>query len=180
MDVISAPIDSAPGQQDRLYAQVAAAHAPAIARLARAVERNPDRARDLEQDIHVAVWRSLAGFADRCSLSTWVYRVAHNVAASHASRGARAMPGVALEDVAELPGADNPEDATGTAHLLARIDALITALKQPDRSVMLLHLEGLDAAAIGAVTGLSGNHVAVKVHRIRAMLARHFATGEPQ
>jgi RNA polymerase sigma-70 factor (ECF subfamily) len=64
--------------------------------------------------------------------------------------------------------------------LLARIHTLIATLRQPDRSVMLLHLEGLDAAAIGAVTGLSANHVAVKLHRIRTMLARHFASGDPR
>ncbi|WP_448663557.1 hypothetical protein ACG3SL_02475 [Sphingomonas sp. CJ20] len=34
--------------RDALYAQAGAAYAPAIARLARAVEGNADRARDLE------------------------------------------------------------------------------------------------------------------------------------
>lgn len=185
MDAMTAPIDAdtdaAPAAvQERLYQAAVAAHAPAIARLAHAVERNPDRARDLEQDIHLALWRSLSGFAGRSALSTFVYRVAHNVAASHVARDARGAKGVALEDIADLPAADDPEGTAGTAQLLARIHALIAALRQPDRSVMLLHLEGLDAAAIGAVTGLSANHVAVKLHRIRTMLARHFASGDPR
>ncbi len=164
---------------DRLYAEACAAHAPAIARLARAVERDPDRARDLEQDIHLALWRSLAAFDHRCSLATWVYRVAHNVAAGHAARGARSARLVAIEEVDDLPAPADPESDTGTAHILARIHALIATLKPADRSVMLLYLEGMGAAAIGDVTGLTPANVAVKVHRVKAMLARHFAAGEP-
>ena len=59
-----------------------------------------------------------------------------------------------------------------------RLHALIGRLKPVDRGVILLYLEGLDARAIGDVTGLSSNHVGVKVHRIKAILARHFAAEE--
>jgi N-acetylneuraminic acid mutarotase len=38
------------------------------------------RCRDLLQEIHFQLWRSFAHFDHRCSLRTWVYRVAHNVA----------------------------------------------------------------------------------------------------
>ena len=75
--------------QDRLYAEASAAHAPAIARLARAVEADADRARDLEQDIHLALWRSLALFDGRCALGTWTFRVAHNAAATHSLQRSR-------------------------------------------------------------------------------------------
>ena len=165
--------------QDRLYAEASAAHAAAIARLARAMEADADRARDLEQDIHLALWRSLAGYDGRCALGTWTYRVAHNVAATHMARGARTARLVALDDADALPAPGNPESAAGDAQLLDHIRELIAALKQPDRSVMLLYLEGLDAAAIGEIAGLSPANVAVKVHRMKAMLARYFAQGDP-
>jgi RNA polymerase sigma-70 factor (ECF subfamily) len=66
--------------QLRLYAEVAAEFGGALERLARAYEADSDRCRDLLQEIHVALWRSLARFDGRCSMRTWVYRVAHNVA----------------------------------------------------------------------------------------------------
>jgi hypothetical protein len=44
---------------------------------------NPDRRQDLLQETHLALWRSFEHFAQRRSLRTGVYRVAHNVAASH-------------------------------------------------------------------------------------------------
>ena len=42
---------------------------------------------------------------------------------------------------------------------------------------MLLYLEGLDAAAIGEVTALTPGAVAVKIHRIKAVLAQRFHQG---
>src|SRR5262245_46754865 len=72
--------------QDALYEETSAKFAAALARLARAYEPDPDRRRDLLQEIHVALWRSFARFDRRCSLRTWVYRVAHNTATSQVSR----------------------------------------------------------------------------------------------
>ncbi len=165
-------------QREQLYAEAAAAHAPSIVRLARAVERDADKARDLEQDIHLALWRSLEGFAGDCALATWTYRVAHNVAASHAAKGARGARLVTLDEIDTMPGSDNPEQAVGEAQLLSRLHAMIQKLRGDDRSVILLYLEGLGASEIAAITGLSTNHVGVKIHRIKAVLTSHFASGE--
>ncbi|MFL9840954.1 sigma-70 family RNA polymerase sigma factor [Sphingomonas sp. ST-64] len=176
---MTAPNEQTAKAQDRLYAEACSGHAPAIARLARAIERDGDRARDLEQDIHLALWRSLAGFDGRCALGTWVYRVAHNVAATHAARGARSARLVTLEEAGDLPTNANPEVEAGEVQTLTRIRALIMTLEPADRSVMLLYLEGLEARVIAEITGLSSTNVAVKVHRIKAMLTRHFAQGDP-
>ena len=169
----------ADARRDSLYAEAAEAFGPALARLARAVERDAERARDLEQDIHLALWRSLDRFAGQCALATWTYRVAHNVAADHAARGARAAPLVGVEAITDLPAPGNPEHAAGTTQALDRLHALIARLTPADRSVILLYLEGLDARQIGEITGLTANHVGVKVHRIKAMLARQFTPGDP-
>jgi RNA polymerase sigma-70 factor (ECF subfamily) len=169
----------AAARRDRLYAEAAEAFGPALARLARAVERDADRARDLEQDIHLALWRSLDGFAGKCALATWTYRVAHNVAADHAARGARAASLVGLEAIADLPAPGSPEHAAGAAQALDRLRALIARLTPADRSVILLYLEGVDARQIGEIAGLTANHIGVKVHRIKAMLARQFTSGDP-
>ncbi|MHA6719940.1 RNA polymerase sigma factor [Sphingomonas sp. RS6] len=163
-----------PLRQDALYREAGAAHAPAIARLARAVEADADLARDLEQEIHLALWRSFDRFDGRCSIATWVWRVAHNVAAAHARSGARGGRLVALEAAEALLDRDDPESAVGDAQLMARLRLLIRQLQPPDRQVILLYLEGLSSAEIGEVTGLAVGTVSVKVHRIKALLARRF------
>src|SRR5215210_7694501 len=72
--------------RDALYTQIADEFGAALGRLARAFEQDPDRRRDLLQEIHLAIWRSLALFDHRCSLRTWVYRVAHNTTTSQILR----------------------------------------------------------------------------------------------
>ena len=53
--------------QGELYAEAVAAYGAALERLARAYVTDPDRGRDLLQDIHVALWQSLSRFEGRCS-----------------------------------------------------------------------------------------------------------------
>jgi RNA polymerase sigma-70 factor (ECF subfamily) len=161
--------------QDERYTEAAAEFGPALIRLARAYEKDPDNRRDLLQEIHLALWRSFAVFDARCSLRTWTYRVAHASAATYVLRQRRARPDmlVSLEDVEPVPVASDADRRMA----LARLTELIRQLKPIDRSVILCYLEGLDAAEIGELTGLSARNVATKVHRIKSILARGFQDG---
>ena len=47
------------GTPDALYERIAADYGVALERLARGYERDPERRRDLLQEVHIAVWRSL-------------------------------------------------------------------------------------------------------------------------
>ena len=165
---------------ERLYAEAAAAFGPAIERLARAYERNPDKRRDLLQEIHVALWRSLARFDGRCSLRTWIYRVAHNRTTSKVLRPLTAAPTlVPLDDAPEADvAAESGEEAFDRRRALDRLHALIRELRPLERQVMLLYLEQLDAASIAEVTGLSAANVATKVGRIKQVLIRRFLEGK--
>ena len=168
--------------QDGRYAIAAKDFGPAIERLARAYEAQADVRGDLVQDIHLALWRSLAVFDGRCSLRTWVYRVAHNTAASHVQRRRRGRfeQLASLDELERIADADDPEAAVGERRALDRLMRLVQALQAPDRQVVLLYLEDLDAAAIGEITGLSPGAVATKIHRLKAVLARQFAQGGPK
>ena len=81
-----------PGGQADLYSEVAETYGGALERLARAYEPDADKRRDLLQEIHVAVWRSLVRFDRRCSVRTCVYRVTRNVATSHVIGGTYHAP----------------------------------------------------------------------------------------
>lgn len=163
---------------EALYAEVAVAYGPALDRLARAWEADAERRRDLLQEIHVALWRSFERFDERCSLRTWVYRVAHNVGASHVARDRRAKL-VTLADLDEQPGGDDVVSAVEKRELLGRLLQLVRRLGPIDRQVIHLYLEGMDATAIGEITGLSADNVATKVHRTKKLLAKRFQGGEP-
>lgn len=164
---------------DSLYRQAGERFAPSIARLARAVERDAEKARDLEQEMHCALWTSLHRFKGECALKTWVYRVAHNVAADHVAAARRGPAKVSLEDIDALPAVashDGRSVETGAAEalVLAQVRALIAALPALDAQVILLWLEGESGADIAEITGLSVGAANVRVHRIKALLADHF------
>ena len=169
--------DGKDGQNAR-YQQAAAAYGGAIERLARAYESDPEKRRDLVQDIHVALWQSLAGFNGRCSIRTWVYRVAHNVVTSRILRRRGKSPSlVSLDALASMPDGQDGERAADRRLALERLLALVQTLEPLDRRVILLYLEDVDAASIGEITGLSAAHVATKVHRIKQILSRRFHQG---
>ncbi len=174
-------------QQEQRFREAIALHGAELARFMAGYERDEAKRRELLQELQLALWQSLAGFRGDCSLRTWVYRVAHNVGASHVQRSLRLREGkgLDLEELGELEEAESASlsdqgaamQQTERAIDLARIMGWIHRLKMPDRELMLLYLEGLDAAAIGEVTALSARNVATKIHRIKALLAAKHRAG---
>jgi RNA polymerase sigma-70 factor (ECF subfamily) len=165
------------GSQDALYANVASEHGAAIARVARGYEMDSEKRRDLNQEIHFQLWRSFASFNARCSLRTWVYRVAHHVAASHVLRERRKLSTLlSLEELEKLPdtNAADIEADTDRRRNLHRLEQLIQQLKPLDRQVIISYLEDMDAASIAEITGLSAASVAMRIHRVKSILARRF------
>ena len=161
-------------RQSELYRKAGEAFAPALARLARAMERDSEKADDLEQEMHAALWASFARFEEQCALKTWVYRVAHNVAADHVAKAARGPKRVPLDQIGELPSPTNPEQDAGRSMVMDQVQALILQLPFPDAQVMALWLEGESTRLIAEITGLSTSAVGVRVHRLKQLLAAHF------
>src|SRR2546423_1868266 len=160
--------------QADLYGATSATFGTALERLARAYEADPESRRDLLQEIHLALWRSFEGFDGRCSLRTWVYRVAHNAAASHVGRRRKNFfsPLVSLEEAETAADPKNSEADADRRGALERLLELIRQLKPLDRQVIVSYLEGLDAATIAEITALSPSYVATKIYRIKNVLAR--------
>jgi len=169
-------------RQDELYEEAATAYNHALERLVRAYEANADKQRDLLQEIHLALWLSFERYEERCSLRTWVYRVAHNTAISHAGREHRTNKRE-WTSLAEVESIADPEPSHGITDrqlALERLMQLVRRLKPFDRQLMLLYLEGMDAESMGDIAGISSGNVRVQVHRIKAVLARRFHGGSTQ
>ena len=162
--------------QDERYKGAAAEFGRALERLARGYEADPNLRSDLLQEIHLALWKSLASFDGRCSMRTWVYRVAHNAASSYVIRRRRIHAGkaISLDEAAEGIADRNPEEIATEAEALTQLTQFIRSLNPVDREVILLYLEDLDAVAIGEITGMSAGAIATRIHRIKAILAKRF------
>ena len=164
--------------QDSLYEQAAELYGASLERLARAYEFDEEARRDLLQEIHFNLWKSCAQFDQRCSLKTWVYRVAHNVATVHVTRQRRNRDRlVSIETIESVRDGGDGEAAAGQGEAMERLAKLIQRLKPLDRQIIVSYLEGMDANSMAEVTGLSAANVAMKVHRIKNVLRRWFNEG---
>lgn len=164
-----------PQDQDQLYIQAQSEHGESMRRLVRGYEFDADRQRDLLQEMHIELWRSLKRFDRRCSLRTWVYRVAHNVGADHLTKRRKVAERlVELEALSVDPTAQAGEAQEQRREELADLQRLIHRLAPLDRQIILLYLEGETAGEIAEVTGLSSGNTATRIHRIKKLLNRNF------
>lgn len=128
--------------------------------------------RDLVQEMVIQLWRSFPRYDDRLKFSTWMYRVAMNVAISHLRSATR--PGretVALEEAAGLLDTAAADRVMGEAGDEVRLlDRLVAQLDEMSRALLVLYLEGYDHAEIAEILGISATNVGTRIHRIRARL----------
>lgn len=144
-------------------------HSALARRLAASHEANPETARDLAQDILVAVWRAWPAFRQQCSERTYVARIAHNRIVSHIARAVRQPPLADLTD--ELPAAGpTPEEAAIRHSDQQRLLALVRTLPLAYREVAVLMLEGFTPPEVAETLGLTPNAVAIRATRARGML----------
>ncbi len=167
--------------RDDYYQEAVDLFGQALERLARAYEADPDKRRDLTQEIHFGLWRSFESYEGRCGLRTWVYRVAHNTATSHITRAVRLgrRQFVTLDELAAEPASrDRPADEmVGRRRALDRLYELIQRLDPIDRQVIVSYLDGIEAVEIAEIIGVSPGAVGMKVHRIKRLLARQVNEG---
>jgi RNA polymerase sigma-70 factor (ECF subfamily) len=123
------------------------------------------------QEILLALWRSLESFRGDASLRTWMYRVAHNVAATHIHRAKR-KPAIEPR-MTESASTDGALDASlDDARRIDRLRDAIQTLGPLDRQLILLHLEKIPHSEIAQVTGLTATNVGTRIGRIRETLAQ--------
>jgi RNA polymerase sigma-70 factor (ECF subfamily) len=164
------------GDAQERFAALLEAHAGILQRIGRTYAfAEPDR-QDLLQEIAAQLWRSFPRYDDRMPFSTWMYRVALNVAISWVredrARRERLSPDAALLEatLADAAAGDMPPELhVLLAEVLSRLPAL-------DRALLLLYLEGEDHATIAGVLGISETNVATKIGRLKHKLETEIST----
>jgi len=126
--------------------------------------RNRDDREDLAQEIAVHLWRSFETFDGRCRFSTWMYRVALNVAISFYRRERTRSRNLLSADQRLLEAAEAPADQTGA---LAALHDAIAQLEPLNKALVLLYLDGNSYREIAEVLGISETNVATKINRLK-------------
>jgi RNA polymerase sigma-70 factor, ECF subfamily len=156
------------GERERLFLELFQQNKASIQRLCWGYLDSPHDVEDLFQEIMANVWNSLPSFRGEAKISTWVYRIAVNTALVYRKKWKR---GEELTDVADgRPCAQQDLERRERLELLHKAIATLAA---QDRLIVTLLLEGLSYKEMAEITGLTVNHVGVKISRIKQALEQN-------
>jgi|SRR5579862_1050698 len=126
---------------------------------------------DLIQETVAQLWRAYRAFDGRSSFSTWMYRIALNVAIGSLRKETRNRRTVGPAEMAFLE--QIPEPQSEEDERLSLLRTLIANLPPLDRALMLLYLDDYAYAEIAAMLGISESNVGTKIARIKERFRRH-------
>ena len=157
-------------EQNACFERWLADYAPVLHHVANGFAEGADRG-DLMQELLLAVWRAIPRFRSGSSPSTFIYRVAHNAALTwrrteknYRARVDRFEGLLATESRGADAGSSREREA------LEHIYAAIRQLPPLDRSLILLHLDGVSYADIAQIHGLTESNVGVRLTRLKQKL----------
>jgi RNA polymerase sigma-70 factor (ECF subfamily) len=133
--------------------------------------RNREDREDLAQEIIVQLWRSYGTFDERYRFSTWMYRIALNVAISFYRRERTRTRHVLSSEEHLLEAVDETESQPEEVRLLYEF---IGALDPLNKALVLLYLEGNSYEEIGVVLGISETNAATKINRLKKRMKEEF------
>ena len=158
-----------PYNAERAFEQILEDNKEKIYRICRIYAVSPIEPQDLFQEVVYQVWKSFSSFESKSEISTWIYKIALNVCQRSKIQLARQNHEmVQLESIQFVP-VESPPDKSQQEKYQALHDC-ISSLNESDQSIIILYLEELPYKEIATITGLTENHIAVKMKRIRKVL----------
>lgn len=134
--------------------------------------KNIEDRNDLIQEITIQLWQSWKNYIDSYKISTWMYRIALNVAISFYRKTSRKERIIyPLKDYShflyESEDLNLSENIKQLYQIIAKLDDL-------NKALMLLYLDQYNYEEIASVLGISKTNVATKISRIKNHLKKEF------
>jgi len=144
-----------------------------IYKIANSYCKDPEDRKDLIQEMVFQLWQSFGNYDQQHKQSTWMYRVALNVAISFYRKEARRKT-VSLtltEHIIEFIADESPSELEPQIRLLQQF---INELKELDKALIILYLEQKSYKEISEVLGITETNVATKIGRIKDKIKQKF------
>jgi RNA polymerase sigma-70 factor, ECF subfamily len=146
-----------------------------IFKIARSYCKDQDDKQDLIQEIIFQLWKSFDQYDSSYKFSTWMYRIALNVSISFYRKETlrRKINQPLPETILYLKEDNSAEDLNNK---LDQLHECIQELKELDRAIIILYLEGNNQKDIGEILGLTVTNVSTKVSRIKEQLKQNLTS----
>lgn len=157
-------------QLERQFIEKVEASQGVVHKICRMYGQNEAHRKDLFQEIMIQLWKSYPSFRGESQFSSWMYRVALNVAIQDfrkvKKRKLLFFESQEFIDRSDIAYDHEIEDKFKQLHdAIRHLDGL-------DKAIVLLHLDGSTNEEIGEVVGISQNYVRVKMNRIKKKLSK--------
>lgn len=156
-------------QEEQFFLQILEDNKNRIYRICLIYAVSPIEPQDLFQEVVIQIWKSFLTFKEKSSISTWIYKIAINVCLRSKNQFEKSKSKTTrLESLSFLPSEAIPDKSEQIKYNALR--ECISLLKESDKAIVILSLEELHYKEIANITGLTENHIAVKMKRIRKKL----------
>ena len=163
-----------PDDKPAVFLGIVNDHKGIIYKVANSYCKDAERRNDLVQEIILQLWKSYDHYNSQFRYSTWIYRIALNVAISSYRKEIRtketSFP--LTESILNLPESPASDE---TERNIQRLQQFIAELKELDKALMLLYLDEKSHKEIAEIIGITETNVATKISRIKAVLKQKFS-----
>ncbi len=157
---------AAPDAAAARFAALIDEHAGIVRKVAATYCRDRADRADLAQDIAAALWQAFARYDASRPFSTWMYRIALNVAISHVRGAVRRRRVFVPLDEGMQDVAESLADA-GSGAALATLQRAVAALDPMNRALLVLYLDDRSQREIAEVLGISESNVGTRIGRLK-------------
>ena len=152
---------------ERDFISLIKTHEGMLYKLSRAYADTREDRQDLYQEIVYQIWKSFGSFKGKSQISTWMYRVALNTAIAHLNKQKKQGK---RQDSDQLFNKLFEEQDAVLDQQVAYLYQQIKQLKQVNRGIILLLLEGKSYQEIAEITGFSSSNIGTRINRIKTQL----------
>lgn len=142
-----------------------------IYRICKVYAITPIEPEDLFQEVTLHIWKAFSTFDGRAKISTWIYRIALNVCSRYKNKLDNHNGNTIRLDAIEFQVPAAIPDLSVQEKFNALYDC-IGSLNEIDQSIAILVLDELPYKEIADITGLTENHIAVKMKRMKKTLLK--------
>ena len=135
---------------------------------------NDEHRKDLFQEILIQLWKSYPSFRVDSKFSTWMYRVAINVAIQDLRKTKKEQQ--LFFQTNQFKDTSEEKKSEMQNEKLKLMYAAISKLNKVEKAIVMLHLDEKTNEEIAEIVGITQNHVRVKMNRIKTKLSKTVKT----
>ena len=159
-------------EQETIFLSALESNQEKLFRICSIYSKDYEDTKDLFQEVLVHIWRSMNTFKGNSAIGTWMFRVALNVCLRFKSKHTKNQNRFIRLDSITIANFGYEENNEVENEKLNSLRKCVKELNEADKAIVALYLECIAYKEISSILGLSENHIAVKIKRIKSKLLK--------